>query len=143
MTKEEIQSLYKDKILPENKAPYHFEKVDADHSVKAYNPMCGDKYELYFENDDQLLDQVHFHGIGCAISKASTSILVRRIEGMTEEEAEEYCKKFLEAINSSDPDSLSDEDLKILVELKNFEGRVDCIKLSWEALYDFLKNKTS
>lgn len=140
MTKEEIQALYRQQILPENKAPYHFEKVASAHAIKAYNPMCGDKYELYIDKDASLLSEMHFHGIGCAISKASSSILLRKVEGMTQADAAGYCEAFLQALASSDASELTDEELKILVELKNFEGRVDCIKLSWEALLEELKH---
>lgn len=140
MTKEEIQELYRQQILPENKAPYHFEKVESAVSVKAYNPMCGDKYELFIGGTPGVLDELHFHGIGCAISKASSSILLRKIEGMSYQDAVRYCQAFLTALDSSDGSDLSDEELKILVELKNFEGRVDCIKLSWEALLEELKD---
>ncbi len=140
MTKEEVQELYRQQILPENKAPYHFEKVDSARTVKAYNPMCGDKYELYIEGKEGMLDELHFHGFGCAISKASTSILLKKVEGMSYRDAVEYGHSFLKALDSLDSSDLSDEELKVLVELKNFEGRVDCIKLSWEALLEELKN---
>ncbi|MEQ9230261.1 MAG: hypothetical protein RIF46_06225, partial [Cyclobacteriaceae bacterium] len=64
MTKEEIQQLYKVKILPENKEPFHFRKDEkAKEIVKAYNPMCGDKYQIYLGEKTN-----HFDGFGCAIS---------------------------------------------------------------------------
>ena len=76
MTKEEIQDLYKGHILPENNSPYHFEaNNNANTILEAYNPMCGDKYQLYLNLDNNILDPMHFHGFGCAISKASTSTL--------------------------------------------------------------------
>ena len=102
MTKEEIQELYRQQILPENKAPYHFEKVVSDRTVKAYNPMCGDKYELYIDKESGKLNEVHFHGIGCAISKASSSILLKKVEGMSYQQAANYCQTFLTALASSD-----------------------------------------
>lgn len=140
MTKEEIQELYRQLILPENKAPYHFDKVESSRKVEAYNPMCGDKYQLSIGGKAGTLGEVYFHGFGCAISKASTSILLKKVEGMSGEAATEYCHSFLKALESSDSSGLSDKELKVLVELKNFEGRVDCIKLSWEALLEELKN---
>lgn len=140
MTKEEIQQRYKEKILPENKSPYHFEKRDdANSTFMAYNPMCGDKYQLFLEEDGEVINEVHFHGIGCAISKASSSILLRKIEGMQKDDIKIYCKKFILALNSEgEASDLEDEELKILAELKNFNGRLDCIQLSWKALLEYL-----
>lgn len=134
MNKEEIQAAYKRLILPENKAPYHFEERDGARTVDAYNPMCGDKYKLYLDED------VYFHGIGCAISKASTSLLLKEIEGKSEKEVIAFCKEFLDAVDASKPSENFSEGLNVLIELKEFEGRVDCIQLSWKALLKHLEN---
>ena len=120
--------------MPENKNPYHFEKKDTGTAVQAYNPMCGDKYTLYLDSD-----QAHFHGIGCAISKASTSLLLKNIEGMTDDQQMDYCRSFLEAIKNDGPFDDFAEPLQVLGELKKHEGRVDCIELSWKALLNHLK----
>lgn len=133
MTKEEIQRLYKEKILPENNEPFHFEKEEnAREVVKAYNPMCGDKYQIYLGEKTN-----HFDGFGCAISKASTSLLLRNMEGKSEDQVRELCEQFLNAFETGDGSGLAEE-LQILVELKNFEGRLDCIQLSWKAVLDYL-----
>ena len=143
MTKEELQILYKDKIIPENKTPYHFEKKDtADWEVAAYNPMCGDKYQLQLDLEGEKISQAHFHGIGCAISRASTSILLKKVEGKSQEEVRILVKRFLDSIKSDDVASFDEEELNVLVELKNFDGRVDCITLSWEGLWRELEKKT-
>ncbi len=133
MTKEEIQRLYKEKILPENNEPFHFEKEEnAREVVQAYNPMCGDKYQIYLGKKT-----AHFDGFGCAISKASTSLLLRNMEGKSEDQVRELCEQFLNAFETGDGSGLAEE-LQILVELKNFEGRLDCIQLSWKAVLDYL-----
>lgn len=143
MNREEIQDLYRQHILPESKVPYHFERRESGKVVKAYNPMCGDKYELFIQQTVGVIDEVYFHGFGCAISKAATSMLLRKIEGMTDQKAAQYCRDFLNALDAGDGSSLADETLKTLVALKNFEGRVDCIKLSWEALLNTLEHDKS
>lgn len=143
MTKEELQKLYKEKVLPENKDPYHF-KVhhDAQHHVDAYNPLCGDKFKLYLEENDDNIGEAFFDGIGCAISKASTSILLRKIEGKSKKDIENLCRAFLNATDKdNDIEALEDEDLKVLAALKHFDGRMDCVKLSWAALKKYLQNK--
>jgi len=141
VTREELQQLYKEKILPENKSPYHFEKKGEDYTeVEAYNPMCGDKYKLYLQEDNKTIKEVYFHGIGCAISKASTSILLRKLEGLGKSEAIQFCKKFMDTIEQKDNfEELIDEELRVLAELKYFEGRMDCVQLSWRAILDYLK----
>ncbi len=94
MTKEELEILYREKILPENKNPYHFEERE-DFSIKilAYNPICGDKFSIYFNDKDKFEEQF-FSGIGCAISKSSTSLMVKTLEGKNYHEALEICKNF-------------------------------------------------
>ena len=141
MTKEEIQALYRSKILPENKAPYHFEAdFVSPWEVQAYNPMCGDKFKLQLVAEDDTIQEAYFHGIGCAISKASTSILMKKIEGKSEAEVSQLLGQFLAALNGGTY-HFEDEELNILAALKDFEGRVDCIKLSWEALMKSLSQK--
>ncbi len=135
MTKEEIQVLYKEKIIPESREPYHLGRnEEANFKITAYNPMCGDKYFLDLEKVNGKIESGYFDGFGCAISKASTSILLRNIEGKEEYEVLEFCKNFLQQLESNSPEKLEEETLNILAELRNFEGRMDCIKLSWEAL---------
>ena len=135
MNKEEIQAAYKRLILPENRDPYHFEEKGDLIVVEAYNPMCGDRYDLYLDRDE-----VHFHGIGCAISKASTSLLMREIEGKNKEEVITFCHKFIEAVNSGETSPDFSEPLNVLISLKAFKGRIDCIQLSWKALLAHLEN---
>ena len=141
MTKEEIQDLYKAHILPENNNPYHFEaNKNADTILEAYNPMCGDKYHLYLNLYNKLLDPVHFHGFGCAVSKASTSLMLKNIEGLSVEDSLALCQRFLDSVSTESIDQDIDKELQILAGLKNFDGRMDCIKLSWEVLYNHLKS---
>ncbi len=131
MTKEELEELYRAKIIPESKNPYHFDKV-AGRQIKAYNPMCGDKYTLFIQPHEPLLSSIHFHGMGCALSKASGSILARKLEGKSTKAALDIIRILLEALEGGEIPE--DDELKILSELKNFDGRVDCIRLCWDAL---------
>ena len=142
MTKEELEILYKSKIIPASKEPYHFEKyAQANTIIEAYNPICGDKYQLYLEITDGIIQSAYFHGFGCAISKASTSILARKVEGMRLEEVVALGDTFIASLTGVTPVDFDDECLKILNELKNFDGRIDCIKSSWEAITHHLKEE--
>ncbi|MEM8965571.1 MAG: iron-sulfur cluster assembly scaffold protein [Bacteroidota bacterium] len=132
MTRDEIKQLFKEKIVPHQREPYHFQLVEnPDYEVPAYNPFCGDKYTIQFTNEQQ----AYFQGIGCAISKASTSLLLQRIEGMSGAEIIAYCQQFLQALEEDQP--IQDEELAVLASLKYFDGRMDCITLPWKALQDY------
>ncbi len=134
MTKEEIKKLFKEKIVPHQRNPYHFRKIEKpQHEVLAYNSFCGDKYCIQISEDHQ----AYFQGIGCAISQASTSLLLQRIEGMSGIKVAEYCQEFLQALAQDAP--LPDEELAILAALKHFDGRMDCITLPWKALGDYFR----
>ena len=139
MTKEEIQQLYREQILPESKNPYHFGKREEGvEMLLANNPMCGDKYHLYVNG----MDEMHFDGFGCALSKASTSIMIRLLENKGSHDARELCEKFIGVLRGDyKPDDLPDG-LRILAELRNFDGRIDCIQLSWKLVLDYLIKKT-
>lgn len=139
MTKEEIQEQYKALILPESKNPYHFEQVATNLTVEAYNPMCGDKFVLHLEENDATITSVHFHGFGCAVSKASTSLMLREIEGKRTAEVIDLCEVFITSLDKGEAPRHFPEGLKVLLELKHFEGRIDCIQLSWKALLEHVK----
>ena len=134
MNKEELQAAYKRLILPENRDPYHFEAKEKADIVEAYNPLCGDKYHLYLSEDE-----MHFDGIGCAVSKASTSLLIKEMEGKTPEERQTFCQDFIEAVENGNPSPKFSEALNVMISLKEFDGRVDCIQLSWKALANHLE----
>ncbi|MEO0332921.1 MAG: iron-sulfur cluster assembly scaffold protein, partial [Bacteroidota bacterium] len=122
----------REKTQPYQRDPYHFQLIkNPQHEVSAYNPFCGDKYTIQFTNENQ----AYFQGIGCAISKASTSLLLQRIEGMSGAEIIAYCQQFLQALGEDQP--VEDEELAVLVALKHFDGRMDCITLPWKALQDY------
>ena len=112
MTKDEIQKLYKETILPEYRKPYHFDKISNPiEVVRAYNPICGDKFDLYINSDNPR--KFYFHGIGCAISKASTSILMRKIEGLNKTDQVDLCAKFIDSLIDGDPKELHDKELEL------------------------------
>ncbi len=141
MKKDEFKKLYNQEVLKRNKKPYNFDAdEEADVVIEAYNPLCGDKFNLYLNKEDSDIKSAHFHGFGCALSKASTSLLMELIEGRNKTEKVEKCHTYLEAEDSGSSKRLQNEVQKVFAEMKNFEGRVDCVTLSWKALYDKMKN---
>ena len=141
MTKQKLQQLYKNEILPENENPYHFqEPLEASFSIEAYNSICGDKYTLYFDTSEGQIRSVYFSGMGCALSKASISIMCKSIENLNAEDITDLSKKFILGINPEHPSNDSNKKIQMLQKLKDLDGREDCIKLGWEALKTHCEN---
>ena len=96
-----LDKLYDEVIKRHNSQPYHFEKKsNASKSIQAYNPICGDRFDLFLETDSLTIKQMHFHGFGCAVSKASTSLLVKSLEGKSIGEAKAICQQFLRVLKN-------------------------------------------
>ena len=142
---EQLKQLYKTVILKHNSQPVFFEKKEhATHVIKAYNQICGDRFELYFEIENGVIEDISFHGFGCAISKASTSVLVKKLKGKNLSEAMELCQAF-EKITQSDENvkEKNDEEFEAFSAAKEFPGRLKCATLSWDEMVHFLNKKKS
>jgi nitrogen fixation protein NifU and related proteins len=138
----DLKRLYPALIKEHNETPFHFEKKsEAAHSIKAYNPICGDRFEIFIDSDLKKIISLHFHGYGCAISKASTSVLTKSLEGKTLEDALSVCKIFLGFINKDQPS----DSLTLPIEFTAFSGvhdfpeRYDCATLAWKEMKMFLE----
>ena len=130
--------MYNDVVMRHQKDAYHFEKQDTDPTFTASNPMCGDTFNVYLDQEKNHVSQAHFHGFGCALSKASASILMGAIENQEKEEIREFCRNFLEAADGK-REWHATREIDILTELRNHGGRMDCIKLVWKALFEYLE----
>src|SRR5688572_33350876 len=84
----DLRELYQQVILDHNKNPrnYH-DMADATSHVEGYNPLCGDHYTIYLKVDGEKIEEVSFTGSGCAISKASASVMSSTVKGKSKEEA--------------------------------------------------------
>lgn len=132
--------LYQDLILQHNKTPFHFAKAEAaDYVIEAYNPLCGDRFKLYLNVGNGKIEAIHFHGYGCAISKASTSVLAKNLSHQPLDKALELCEDFLKLIQSEEELSLDNPEFKAFEAAKNYPGRDQCATLSWEELRDLLE----
>lgn len=111
---------------------------DATHVLEAYNPMCGDKYMLYIKLEGDKVSRAIFEGFGCAISKASTAVLSRQVEGKSLQEIKPLIEMFFELVNEDSdqsPESLTDnEDLLAFAAAREFPERKTCATLSWGEL---------
>ncbi|MBX2871538.1 MAG: SUF system NifU family Fe-S cluster assembly protein [Saprospiraceae bacterium] len=132
-----LKQLYRTIILGHNKNPYHYEEMEApDFEIEAYNPLCGDKFKLYLQLEEGKVKSASFSGFGCAISKASTSILVKRLEGMRLEDIAPMKETFLNV--AFEGAATTDEEFEAFAAAKAFPGRSTCVSLSWESLQKWL-----
>jgi nitrogen fixation protein NifU and related proteins len=142
----DLKKLYPAIIKAHNETPFHFEKrLDANEVIKAYNPICGDRFEIFMSSDPEKINAIHFHGFGCAISKASTSILTKLLEGKTLAEALATCNTFLRFIDRETLDEkliLPDEFLAFSG-VHDFPERYDCATLSWKEMKKKLETNNS
>jgi nitrogen fixation protein NifU and related proteins len=146
----DITKLYQDFILKRSKDDNNFEKrPTANHTLEAYNPMCGDKFKLFLDVENDVISKATFHGYGCAISKAATSVLIEKLQNKTYFEALNLIESFFQVLNikntegvSLDSNSLQiDEEIKAFEIIKQFPERMTCATLSWQAALDFLEKK--
>lgn len=138
MPERSISDLYRDVIKKHEREPFHYQKMeDAAHVIEAYNPLCGDQFKLYLQVENGVVTGAHFYGYGCAISKASTSVLMKKMQGMPVENLQALCRHFQEIVSTETPEQ--DEELSAFAAARQFPERLTCATLSWEALADFLK----
>jgi nitrogen fixation NifU-like protein len=133
-----LRDLYQEVILDHNKHPRNFRAMDAPtRSVEGYNPLCGDHYTVYVRLDKGVIADVSFQGAGCAISKASASVMSQVLKGKTVEEASAMFESFRELVTGkADPE----KDAEGLGRLAAFSGvsefpaRVKCASLAWHTM---------
>lgn len=135
MDDRDLTQLYDEAILRESRHPYHYERMsEADHTIEAYNPICGDEFRIYLFLSEDRIVRAYFHGYGCAVSKASTSVLVRQLEGLTRAEAVAHTRHFLDWIQSED--NAERELWSPFAAARAFPERLSCATLSWQAIAD-------
>jgi len=140
----ELDELYQEVILDHNKSPRNFrEIVDANRRSEGYNPLCGDHVTVFVNLADGVIRDISFKGSGCAISKASASMMTTELKGKSEAEAErvfDTVHKMLTGemgVEESDLERLGK--LKILSGVCKFPARVKCASLAWHTMSAALK----
>ena len=135
---EELRELYQQVILDHNNSPRNYGRPDGPcHRAEGDNPLCGDHLIIYLLVEDSLIKNISFEGKGCAISKASASLMTSELKGKTVEEAREVFNKFHNMI-TKDTEDLPDFDelgkLTVLAGVKAFPLRVKCASLAWHTM---------
>ena len=150
-----LAQLYDDVILQHNRAPCHYEKRQAaQYIVEAYNPLCGDKFKLFLDIENSRVQKATFHGHGCAISKAATSVLMGKIQNMPVDDVLHLIKTYFDALNreytagtsrnnreGGHSDKLNAE-FEAFAAVRQFPERMTCATLSWEAAQTFFKTQS-
>lgn len=132
-----LKKLYQEVIIRHHQAPVRFfRQDDAPYHILANNPLCGDKFRLFFEIENGKIHNLSFHGIGCAISKAATSVLVESLGEMEVNKAMEDINLFLQLINpEAEPvKGVANSSYQAFEAAREFPGRETCAGLSWKAL---------
>jgi nitrogen fixation NifU-like protein len=135
----DLQDLYQEVVMDHNRRPRNFRKPeDANRQAEGYNPLCGDQITLYLAVADDKIADVGFQAEGCAISKASASMMTESVKGLSLEDAEKVFKEFRSMITQEDfdPDVLGDAEL--LQGVSRYPARIKCAALSWHALNSVL-----
>jgi nitrogen fixation NifU-like protein len=133
----DLRELYQQVILDHNKTPRNFREIANPTSrVEGYNPLCGDHYTVYLQLDGDTIKDVSFTGSGCAISKASASVMSSTVKGKSKEEADRLFGTFHKLV-TGDTSGLDAADLGRLAAfsgVSEFPARVKCATLAWHTL---------
>lgn len=142
---EDLRDLYQEIILDHNKNPRNFHKIEnANIELEGQNPLCGDHYTIYLLVDGDLIKDISFQGSGCAISKASASIMSSYLKGKSKQEAEDIFQLFHKIV-TGEVDAA--EHLEQIGKLAAFSGvsefpmRVKCAILPWHTMHAALNKE--
>lgn len=134
-------ALYQELILDHNRKPKNFRVMEqADREVVGHNPLCGDQLTLWLKMDGDTIADVSFQGQGCAISKASASMMTTNVKGKTREEAEVLFEKFHALVTGKMDEAHQKEmgSLRAFGGVSKFPLRVKCASLAWHTLHSAL-----
>jgi nitrogen fixation NifU-like protein len=133
----DLRDLYQEVILEHSKAPRNYRVLEhADHRAEGFNPLCGDRFTIYVDMNGDTIRDISFQGSGCAISKASASMMTQSVKGRTRTEAEMLLKNFRQLLTGK----ISGDEGHGLGKLSVFSGvseypvRVKCATLAWHTL---------
>jgi nitrogen fixation NifU-like protein len=141
----DLRDLYQDVILEHSKAPRNFRELPhAKNRAEGFNPLCGDRYTVYVQLDGDCIGEITFQGSGCAISKASASMMTQSVKGKTTAEASRMFDRFHRLVTGQ---GLANGDEGELGKLSVFSGvseypvRVKCATLAWHTMRAALRGQ--
>ncbi len=140
----DLNELYQQVILDHNKKPRNFRIPEAfNRTAQGHNPLCGDQLTVYLQLEHGTVRDVAFQGSGCAISKASASMMTQAVKGKTTDETEELFREFHEMV-TGELDQENGEvlgNLRIFAGVREFPVRVKCATLPWHTFKAALENQ--
>ena len=143
----ELEELYQEVIMEHNRRPRNFQEIkDSNRSAEGFNPFCGDAITLYLKLEGERITDMGFQGSGCAISRASASLMTETVKGKSTEEIQRIFNAFHNMLTRGDKVEMESEDdllgdLEALAGVSEFPTRVKCATLSWHALQAALKGQ--
>jgi nitrogen fixation NifU-like protein len=139
----DLDELYQQVILDHNRSPRNFRAMeDANRSAEGFNPLCGDRVNVYVKLEDGIIKDISFQGSGCAISKASASMMTTALKDKTEAEADELFDNVHRMLTGEGDGQQGAEKIGKLVILSGvckFPARVKCASLAWHTVNSALK----
>jgi nitrogen fixation NifU-like protein len=139
----ELSDLYQEVILDHSRHPHNFGALTgANRKAEGYNPLCGDQVTVFLDFKDDKIQDIHFEGKGCAISKSSASVMTDVVKGKTKAEAAALFEKFRELVTAPKAEALDETDkMAVFSGVAQFPTRVKCAILAWHTLRSALEDK--
>ena len=133
---DELHDLYQDIILDHNKRPRHYGVLAAyTHTAEGYNPLCGDRLNVYLQIEEHVIRAIRFEAAACAICKASASMMAESLEGKTLPQAKQLDARVAELLTKEvEADIERDGAVAALAGVRKFPARVKCATLPWHTL---------
>ena len=133
--------LYHPLILERNKNPRFYKKDTASIALSAYNPVCGDEYQIAIDIEKNKIERITFYGYGCAVSKAAIDLLIERILHSDINAAIEEIENYFSVIEMDDPPPAEHYPLSVFQKIKYHPARKQCATLGANSLLLFLREK--
>ncbi len=138
----DLRELYQEVILDHRKTPRNFREMEeANRRLEGYNPLCGDRVTVYLQVEDDVVQDVSFQGMGCAISTASASMMTELLKGKKVEEAEVIFQHFQDLVTGKSDRSDGVGKLVVFAGVSEFPLRVKCATLPWHTLRAALRQQ--
>ena len=140
----DLRDLYQEVILEHSKAPRNYRELKEADKAEGFNPLCGDHFTVYVQVDGDMIRDIAFQGSGCAISKASASMMTQSLKGKTKAEAEKLFEKFHTVVTGQATSNGNHTDLgklAVFSGVSEFPMRVKCATLAWHTLQAALEGK--
>ena len=150
----DLTDLYQEVILDHNRRPHNFRAIDAASAKQeGYNPLCGDRLTLYLSLDGDVIKDAAFQGSGCAISKASASLMTDAVKGKSVAEARALFDAFhamitsdpatpLDEVSSEAPGAVDLGKLAVFAGVREFPTRIKCASLAWHTMKAAVAHQT-